>query len=136
MGIDIQNCTNAVKEHFPGLASEGSFCWEPAEDVLPDMPSDSVDLIYSMVALTHIPPTQAEIVTRAMARIARQSIITIEDEYRGWPYHTGDWALRFFPRKYKDIFESLGFQQMIYYEGYEIDRDIDRWFTTRVFTRR
>ncbi len=132
-GVDINDCSAAVQEHFPGLTAQ--FVWGPAEEVLPQVPCNRFDLVFTMAALTHVHPDSIQKVAAAMADIARHYIIIIEDEYRGWPLCNGAWARRFFPHGYKSLFEDLGFKQLIEFPGLGWDRDVDDYFTARVFHR-
>ena len=73
------------------------------EDLIGTFSDNEFDIIFTMAVLEHI-HTDSEWIFSEMARIVNEIIITIEDE------HEVSW--RHFPRKYKEIFESLGMKQV------------------------
>ncbi len=123
-GIDVRDCSKEIKEFFPRLATYATFFWEPAATVLTRWAKKyppCYDLIYSMAALMHM---SEDSIMDNMARLSRRHIITIEIEDRGWPL--------FYSRQYKDIFESLGFEQV--FEQVATD-DPDNKYIARVFEK-
>lgn len=125
-GVDLLDCDAAVRELFPGLLNKVQFAWGPAEDILPDVPCLSFDLVFTMAVLAHIP--QAQTVAACMASIAKCYIITVEDEHRGWPINHA--------RVYKSMFEGLGFKQVQAIFKPNAGEGVDDCFVARVFRRR
>lgn len=125
-GIDVRDCSKEMKEHFPQLRIAGQFFWEPAAEVLARWARKyppTYDLIFSMAALMHMAEDD---IMENMARLSRRHIITIEIEDRGWPL--------FYPRKYKDIFELLGFRQ-IFEQQASVESALEDRFMARVFEK-
>jgi SAM-dependent methyltransferase len=73
------------------------------EDVLRQMPSDSVDVVFSMAVMLHIHPSSDEIFAE-MARVARHYICVVEAESVTLSY--------IFARNYRRVFERLGYAQL------------------------
>ncbi len=88
-----------------------------AESILSVAQSNSVDLVFTMAVLMHLPPESSSVL-RDMARVARRWIVTIELEHVVQKY--------IFPRRYDRVFTSLGFREqwhedvpsIVNYEGY------------------
>ena len=71
------------------------------EDIIPSLPSEGYDTVFTMAVLEHI-PTESEWVFMDIARIAARRIITIEDEH--------EHSHRHFPRNYAEVFGQFGFK--------------------------
>lgn len=125
-GIDVRDCSKEMREHFPALRIAGQFFWEPAAEVLGRWARKyppTYDLIFSMAALMHM---AEDSILENMCRLSRRHIITIEIEDRGWPL--------FYSRKYKDIFELLGFKQ-IFEQQASVESALEDRFMARVFEK-
>ena len=96
-GIEINPAAVALGETlFEGITyHEGDACV-----VLPKL--GQFDLIFTMAALQHIPPTGDHLFAYMAEHTSK--ILTIEDER-----HTSG---RHYARNYKDVFERLGFEQI------------------------
>lgn len=129
-GIELSALAlETLKRHYPGLADAATLIHGPAEEALGKMDTGSIDLVFSMAVLVHIPPPGAEQVFADMARVARHNIITIEDER----LHTE----RHFPRNYERIFSALGWRQIAVYDGKTMaKRDFSTDYIARVFDKR
>ena len=103
VGIEINSkAVDLLRATFPELV-EIPVQIEPVESALPKTPDNSFDIIFTMATLEHVHPESAWIF-QEMARVAREYIITIEDEkVKIW---------RSFPRNYRHVFERLGFYQV------------------------
>ncbi|MBA3746810.1 MAG: methyltransferase domain-containing protein [Solirubrobacterales bacterium] len=73
------------------------------EDMLPLLPTDSVDVVFTMAVLLHIHPSAGAIFEH-MARIARSYVCTVESESTTLPY--------IFARNYRRVFERHGLAQL------------------------
>ena len=73
------------------------------EDVLPGLPTGSVDVVFSLAVLIHVHPTSREIF-RQMARIARRYVCVIEAE--------STTVAHVFARNYRRVFEREGCAQL------------------------
>lgn len=91
------------------------------EEGLPSMQINSYDLVFTMAVLEHL-HKDSEYVFKDIARIAKQYLLTIEDE--------SGISKRHFPRNYQAIFEPLGLKQ-IYEEIYEEEHVL----TARLFIK-
>ena len=129
-GIELSaKAVAALRETYPALAAGARIINAPAEEALRDLPAKGFDVVFTMAVLVHIPPPGCDGVFREMARVAKNHIITIEDE----GLHTE----RHFPRDYEQIFAPLGFRQIKMHGGDVLDkRDFTPQYVTRIFERR
>ena len=96
----------AVKElrtAFPDLAATANIINKSVEEAIVEIADDAYDVVFSMAVLLHIHP-DSDWILEHIARVAKSFVVTIEDEATSNP--------RIFPRKYKDIFEGLGLEQV------------------------
>jgi len=125
-GIEIsQTAVDLLHRHFPQLAATANIHVNPVEDVIRDFADHSADLVFSMAVLVHI-HTDSDWVLGEIARIARQNIITIEDERSNTERH--------FRRDYHKVFANLGFSQLHEQDCKGIG-GLDAYYTARVFRR-
>lgn len=102
-GIDISPAAvDLLRATYPELAGV-TVSVGAAEDLLAGMGDGAVDVVCTMAVLEHIHP-ESEGVFAQMARVARRTIVTIEDE------QLTTW--RHFPRNYRTVFEGLGLVQV------------------------
>ncbi|SDT97357.1 bifunctional 2-polyprenyl-6-hydroxyphenol methylase/3-demethylubiquinol 3-O-methyltransferase UbiG [Stappia sp. ES.058] len=74
------------------------------EEVINTLPASSVDVIFTMAVLVHL-PTESEWVFEAIASRARKTLIIFEQEVITEP------SRRHYGREYRPIFEALGWRQ-------------------------
>jgi SAM-dependent methyltransferase len=99
-GIEINHhAVEEMRSVFPDLARVAKVRVGAAEEVLPQIPSSSVDMVFSMAVLHHIHPVSRSVFAE-MVRIARSYICVIEPETITIPY--------IFARQYGRVFERLG----------------------------
>lgn len=120
-GIDVRDCSVEMEEHFPELAASALFWWRPAAVALKYLNEDVFDVVFSLAALMHMAEDSIMV---EMSRVARNHVITIEIEDRGWPL--------FYPRDYRAVFEGLGFRQI--YEQVAMDEPLNKYIA-RLFER-
>lgn len=121
-GLEInKGALDVMKETFPDLERDGKFINKSMEEGLPSMQINSYDLVFTMAVLEHL-HKDSEYVFKDIARIAKQYLVTIEDE--------SGISKRHFPRNYQAIFEPLGLKQ-IYEEVYEEEHVL----TARLFSK-
>lgn len=125
-GIEIsKQAVHLLKATFPEMAQQIQIYNAPAENVLPILDAASFDLVFTMAVLEHI-HQDSEWLFREIARVAKQYLITIEDEeHISW---------RHFPRNYRKIFERLGLQQ-IHHEDCSNIPGLGPGFVARVFRK-
>lgn len=124
-GIDIN--TGALvwgATQYPDLYSSAEFYNEAIESWIKTNPKQ-YDCIFTMAVLEHI-PKESEWVFKSIAVKSRKVIITVEDERSGSPRH--------FPRNYADIFNGLGWKQVLIKVATKADEL--EGLLARVFTRR
>jgi SAM-dependent methyltransferase len=103
-GIEINEAAvRKLGEAFPDLAASARLVNEPVESAIKRFRDDEFALVYTMAVLEHI-HTDSEWVFGEMVRIARNAVITIEDE-RGI-------SRRHFPRDYGKVFGALGLKEI------------------------
>jgi SAM-dependent methyltransferase len=103
-GIEISD--EAVKLGritYPEVMEQIEVINAPAEEALAAFGAKAFDIVSTMAVLQNIHP-ESQFVFSEMARIAKDLLITIEDE------HGASW--RRFPRNYRRVFETLGFRQV------------------------
>jgi SAM-dependent methyltransferase len=100
-GVEINpRAIEQLRRSFPDLpatVTEGAL-----EDVLPDMATSSVDVVFSMAVLLHLHPDSHEVFGH-MARIARRYVCVVEAESTTISY--------IFARNYRRVFERHGCSQ-------------------------
>lgn len=103
-GIEIsQEALRILRERFPDMAAGTDLVNQPVEDAIGAYADGSFDVVYTLACLGHIHP-DSDWVFSEMARVSRQYVITIENEYGiATPYR--------FPRNYRRIFQGLGMTQ-------------------------
>jgi SAM-dependent methyltransferase len=102
-GVDI-NATSLeliAREH-PDLADSAKLMPGSFEDVLPSLPDDSFDTVFTMAVAIHIHPESSSIFSE-MTRVARRHICVLETEVANARYT--------FARNYRRVFERLGCKQ-------------------------
>lgn len=105
-GIEINPVAISVmKEKFPDMYNDSKIINGGFEDTLPTMKENSFFLVYSTAVLMHVHPS-SNFIFEHIARISKKYIITLELEDHIYN--------RIFPRKYKKIFENLGFKQIFF----------------------
>ncbi|WP_311136820.1 class I SAM-dependent methyltransferase [Natronosalvus rutilus] len=129
-GIDLnEDASDVMAERYPELAEDGTFYWEPLEDVLPRLEDGQFDVVFSVEALQHIHPDN-EWVFGEIARVTDDLLVTKENEPDGDQLlrttQVEDFPLYF--RQWKPIFTDLGFTQLA--------RTEDSVDTLRVFYRK
>lgn len=103
-GIEINGDAIALlRQSYPELGATATLIVSPIEDAIKDLPDGSFDLVFTMAVLEHIHP-DSEWIFAEMVRIARSTLVTIEDE-RGT-------SVRHTPRDYRSVFEPLGAHQV------------------------
>jgi SAM-dependent methyltransferase len=98
-GVEINpSAISEMRSSFPELGGsevhEGSL-----EDVFARLPSNSVDVVFSMAVLMHVHPSSKQVFAE-MARIARRYVCVVEAEMVTISY--------IFARNYRRVFERLG----------------------------
>ncbi len=103
-GIEINsNAIEHLKASFPEFAGSVKVQQGDIAELLPKMPSGSVDLIFTMGVSMHIHPKN-DFIFKEMARVSRRFICTIEPEASNSNY--------VFARNYRRIFQRLGVHQL------------------------
>ena len=119
-GIDInESAFEVMAEAYPDLAESGTFTAGALEDVLPGLPDDGFDVVYSVETLQHVHPEEAW-VFEAVARITADLLVTAENEGNGPDRGRGDADVSrvdgefpLYHRDWKAVFADLGFAQLI-----------------------
>jgi SAM-dependent methyltransferase len=103
-GIEINAEALAVlRETYPDLASTARLINAPVEDAITELADDSIDLVFTMAVLEHIHP-DSEWIFDHIVRVARSTVITIEDERHVSQRHV--------PRDYREVFTSRGMREV------------------------
>jgi SAM-dependent methyltransferase len=111
-----------LRQTYPDMAAI-TIDNRPVETAIKAIADRSYDVVFTMAVLEHI-HTESEWVFGDLQRVARQYIITIEDEKTISERH--------FPRNYRTIFETNGFRQMDEIRNTGVIR---AGFVARVFQR-
>ncbi|WP_231186577.1 class I SAM-dependent methyltransferase [Haladaptatus sp. DYF46] len=119
-GIDINDESfDVMAERHPKLAATGTFRTGAIEDVLPEFPDDTFDVVYSVETLQHIHPDN-EWVFEEICRVASDLVITGENEGNSPRRGRGDEKVSYvhddFPlyyRNWKRVFSDLGLAQLV-----------------------
>lgn len=133
-GIDINDESfEIMAEYYPRLAETGTFHTGAIEDIVPELPDNAFDVIYSVETLQHVHPDDAW-VFEELVRVSADLLITAENEgnspQRG---RTGvevscvndDFPL--YHRNWKDVFSGPELTQLLCEPG---ARDTVRVFRT------
>jgi len=126
-GIEIsRSAVQLLKTTYPGMARCARIHNCPVEDVIKSFKKDAFDLVLTMAVLELLHP-HSKWIFPEMARITKDTLITIEDE------KSVSWGI--FPRNYKNEFEPLGMRQI---EGFNLDRvsELGHSYSLRVFKKR
>ncbi|HSL76152.1 MAG TPA: class I SAM-dependent methyltransferase [Candidatus Limnocylindrales bacterium] len=112
-GIEINgDALDALRRTYPEMAAATELINAPVEEAIKAIGDDAFDTVYTMAVLEHIHP-DSEWVFAEMVRVAKSTIITIEDEQHVSQRHV--------PRDYRAIFEALGMRQVAHRS---LDRDM------------
>ncbi len=120
----------AMRDYYPQTADRVDVRVGPFEKILPELESESYDLVFSMAALEHVHP-QSDFIFEHIVRIARKYICTMEHEVTRSPRH--------FPRTYDEVFCNLGCRQLksLYFKDAGTEQitllSLDESFVARLF---
>lgn len=79
-GIDVNGTAfDVMAESYPDLAATGTFHADTIEAVLPGLPTNRFDAVFSVETLQHIPPESAW-VFEDIARVTGDLVVTVENE--------------------------------------------------------
>lgn len=120
-----ERAVRLLHQSFPEMALQAEIHNAPIEDMIRDFSDGRFDVTFTMAVLEHI-HSNSEWVFPEIARITRDTLITIEDEETLWWRH--------FPRNYKNVFESLGMRE-VEVIGCEEVSGLGRSFLARVFKK-
>lgn len=131
-GIEVNpDAFDVMDETYPDLAAAGTFYQDRIEAVLPELPDDRFDLVFSVETLQHIHPDN-DWVFEEIARVAADVLVTVEIEHdiegtdRAMKYVDADIPLYY--RDWNRVFSEFGFTH--------VEMANLRRATLRVFTRR
>lgn len=120
-----EKALEVMRSTYPEMAAQVRVYNQPVEDVIRDLADDSYGLVFTMAVLEHV-HSDSEWVFAEMVRIAKDRLVIIEDEQcESW---------RHFPRRYDEIFESLGVRQ-IEKTDMTPDLGLKKGFVARVFEK-
>lgn len=104
MGVEIsEEAIDALKKTYPVLFKDAEIICSPIEKIVKELPTNHLDLVFTMAVLEHIHP-ESEWIFKEIARITGRYLITIEAEKAK--------SSRIFPRNYNEIFEGFGLKQV------------------------
>ncbi len=123
-GIDINGESfEVMAEHFPDLADTGSFRTGAIEAILPDLPDDAYDVVYSVETLQHVHEDDTW-VFEELARITGELLVTIENEGDGDRPDPPEDGVRYvndeFPIYFRDwgeVFAAHGLEPKLTHSG-------------------
>ena len=119
-GIEINPfAIEEMRKSFPLL--KANIANISLEDGLKHIPESSFDLVFSMAVLIHIHPC-SNFIFDEIARISKKYLCIVEGENFNCKY--------IFPRNYKRVFESRGYEQIKY-----IEKMPDANYTLRLFKK-
>jgi SAM-dependent methyltransferase len=123
-GLELsENAVRLLRATYPDMARQTALHVGALEDRVRGFANGEFDLVYTMAVLEHI-HTDSDWVFGEIARIARRTLVTIEDE------REASW--RHFPRNYRKVFERLGLRQV---EEAGAVPGLSRAFVLRVFRK-
>jgi len=126
-GIEISEAAvRLLGRTFPEMARVAKILNGPVEGIAPVLDDGRYGMVYTMAVLEHIHPS-SEWVFGELVRITDRYLITIEDE------RNQTW--RHFPRKYDQVFTSLGMNQVEENSCAEVP-GLGPVFVARVFEKR
>jgi SAM-dependent methyltransferase len=92
-----------LRETYPKMARDITIHNAPVEMIVKQLQSSHYDVVFTMAVLEHI-HSDSEWIFSDMARIAKNVLVTIEDEREiSW---------RHYPRNYQSVFERLSMKQI------------------------
>jgi SAM-dependent methyltransferase len=125
-GIEINGkALGVLRATYPEMAASASLINAPVEDAIRDLPSSSMDIVFTMAVLEHIHP-DSEWIFDEIVRVAGSSVVTVEDEHGVSRHHT--------PRDYRAVFEARGLRQVAH-RSLAIDSGFSTPFEARAFQR-
>jgi SAM-dependent methyltransferase len=127
VGIEISGeALDLLEETYPSLAADADLHHGAAEDVLPELPDDSVDLTFTMAVLAHIHP-DSEFVFDEIVRVTADYLVTLENEETT--------SYKQVPRDYGEVFTDRGCEQAAVVGGEEVARRTEQRdaYRARVF---
>jgi len=99
-GIEInESAIDEMQRRFPDLTRIATVSRGSVEDLLPRIPSKSVDVVFTMAVLMHVHPASTHVFSE-MVRVAREYVVVIELETANCGY--------VFARNYRRVFQRLG----------------------------
>lgn len=103
-GVEINEAAlRQLRSTYPELAQSAALHLGPAENVVRELPDNSVDVVFTMAVLLHIHPSNAALFGD-LVRVARKYVCTIEAESALASY--------VFPRNYERVFGHLNASQL------------------------
>lgn len=131
-GVDINDAAfDVMTEHYPTLASCGTFHCDPIEDIVADFDDDQFDAVYTVETLQHLHP-DGEWVFEEVARITGNVLLTVENEGSANDSRSSEPTVNYvddgvplYYRNWGRIFTSLGLSEV---DVRQVDRDIARTF--------
>ena len=103
-GVEINSdAIGLMSRVYPKLYAQSSIIVGSFEDSLFKIPSNSMDVLFSMAVLMHVHPSSNQVFSE-MVRIAARYIVVVEQEYGNCEY--------VFARNYKRVFTNLGCEQI------------------------
>jgi SAM-dependent methyltransferase len=112
-GIEInETAFDVMGRDYPGLAEDGSFHADAIEAVLPGLPDDRFDAVFSVETLQHLHPEDRWVFAE-IARVAAERVITVEVESpthadpEGSVHYVDD-GVPLYYRDWGEIFADLG----------------------------
>jgi SAM-dependent methyltransferase len=98
-----EGALDGLRRFHPEVAVVARLHHGTLEEILPTLPGNSVDVVFSLAVLEHI-HTDSDWIFPHIVRVARTHVVTVENE------RVLSW--RHFPRNYRDVFEPLGLTQV------------------------
>jgi SAM-dependent methyltransferase len=126
------NAIAAMRDYYPETAAALDLKPGALETVLPTLPSQEFDLVFSMAVLVHI-HSDSEFVFAEAVRVSRRYVLTVEDERSEGARHRR--------RNYEEVFTALGCRQVRTLDfataGPELTRllGLQREYVARLFER-
>jgi len=120
-GIEInEDAIDVLREEYPALADDATFHVGDAGDILPEFEDGAFDAVYTVEALQHIHPDDADDVLDEVARVTGDLLVTVENESARGAGASEDADVSYvndeFPlyhRDWKAVFEKRGFAQLL-----------------------